>query len=133
MRYPIILHTDNHQDFGVTVPDFPGCFSAGNSIAQAIENASEAIMAHSEDMVADGELIPAPSESVDMADFFPDEGVALLAYVDVDLERVLGPAKRINITVRPSILQAIDRRAKARGMNRSEYLAYAGTHFEEPE
>ena len=133
MRYPIILHTDNHQDFGVTVPDFPGCFSAGNSIAQAIENASEAIMAHSEDMVADGELIPAPSESVDMADFFPDEGVALLAYVDVDLERVLGPAKRINITLRPSILQAIDRRAKARGMNRSEYLAYAGTHFEEPE
>jgi predicted RNase H-like HicB family nuclease len=133
MRYPVILHTDNHQDFGVTVPDLPGCFSAGNSIAQAIENAHEAILAHSEDMAADGELIPAPSESVDMADFFPDEGVALLAYVDVDLERVLGPAKRINITLRPSILQAIDRRAKARGMNRSEYLAYAGTHFEEPE
>jgi hypothetical protein len=29
------------------------------------------------------------------------------------------------------MLQIIDIRAKARGMNRSEYLAYAGTHFED--
>jgi len=131
MRYPIILHTDNHQDIGVTVPDLPGCFSAGDSIGQAIDNAREAILAHTEDMAADGESIPMPSEIVDMADFYPDEGTALLAYVDVDLEPVLGPAKRINITVRPAVLQIIDIRAKARGMNRSEYLAYAGTHFEE--
>jgi len=131
MRYPIILHTDNHQDFGVTVPDLPGCLSAGDSIEEAIENAREAILVHTEDMAADGESIPLLSAKVDMADFFPDEGTALLAYVDVDLEPVLGPAKRINITVRPAILQIIDIRAKARGMNRSEYLAYAGTHFED--
>jgi predicted RNase H-like HicB family nuclease len=133
MRYPVILHTDNHQDFGVTVPDLPGCFSAGDSIEQAIENACEAILAHAEDMVADGESIPKPSEIVDMADFYPNEGTALLAYVDVDLDRVLGQAKRINITLKPAILRVIDKRAKACGMNRSEYLAYAGTHFEMPE
>ncbi|MFC1719782.1 type II toxin-antitoxin system HicB family antitoxin [Pseudomonadota bacterium] len=133
MRYPIILHTDNHKDFGVTVPDLPGCFSAGDSIEQAIENACEAILAHTKVMAADGESIPEPSEIVDMKKFFPDEGTAFLAYVDVDMERVLSPAKRINITLRPAILRDIDRRAKARGMNRSEYLAYAGTHLEEPE
>jgi predicted RNase H-like HicB family nuclease len=131
MRYPIILHTDDHQDFGVTVPDLPGCFSAGDSIEEAIDNACEAILAHSEGMAEDGESIPLPSKFVDIADFYPDEGTALLAYVDVDLEPVLGPAKRINITIRPVMLQIIDIRAKARGMNRSEYLAYAGTHFEE--
>jgi len=131
MRYPIILHTDNHRDFGVTVPDLPGCFSAGDSIAKAIDNAREAILAHTEVMAEDGESIPLPSEIVDMDDFYPDEGMALLAYVDVDLEPVLGPAKRINITIRPTVLQIIDIRARARGMNRSEYLAYAGTHFQD--
>lgn len=131
MRYPIILHTDDHQQFGVTVPDLPGCFSAGDSIQNAIDSAHEAIMLYVECIAADGNLIPEPSEIVDMSDFYPDEGIALLAYVDVDLEPILGPAKRINITIRPSILQIIDNRAKARGMNRSEYLAYAGSHFEE--
>jgi predicted RNase H-like HicB family nuclease len=131
LRYPIILHTDDHQQFGVTVPDLPGCFSAGESIQAAIDNTNEAILLYVECVVADGEPIPPPSEIVDMSGFYPDEGTALLAYVDVDLEPILGPAKRINITIRPSILQIIDSRAKARGMNRSEYLAYAGTHFEE--
>ena len=131
MRYPIILHTDDHQDFGVTVPDLPGCFSAGDSIEEAIDNAYEAILAHAEVMAEDGESIPLPSEIVNMDDFYPNEGTALLAYVDIDLEPVLGPAKRINITIRPALLQVIDIRAKARGMNRSEYLAFAGTHFQD--
>ena len=131
LRYPIILHTDDHRDFGVTVPDLPGCFSAGNSVNQAIDNAREAILLHCEVLAGDGEAVPLPSEFVDMADFYPEEGTALLAYVDVDLEPVLGPAKRINITIRPAILRVIDIRARARGMSRSEYLAYAGTHFKD--
>ena len=131
MRYPIILHTDNQKDFCVTVPDLPGCFSAGDSIEEAIDNAREAILVHTEVMADDGESIPLPSEIVNMDDFYPDVGTAVLAYVDVDMEPILGPAKRINITVRPAILQVIDIRAKARGMNRSEYLAYAGTHLKD--
>jgi len=131
MRYPIIMHTENHRVFGVTVPDLLGCFSVGDSIEEAIDNAHEAIMLYIEDMAADGESIPLPTQIVDMTDFYPDEGTALLAYVDVDLEPVLGPAKRINITIRPAMLQVIDIRAKARGMNRSEYLAFAGTHFQD--
>ncbi len=133
MRYPIILHTDDHQQFGVIVPDLPGCYSAGDTIQHAIDNSHEAILLYVESILAEGQPIPTPSEIVDMSEFYPEEGTALLAYVDVDLEPILGPAKRINITIRPTILQIIDMRAKARGMNRSEYLAYAGTHFESPE
>lgn len=117
--------------FGVTVPDLPGCFSAGNSIDDAIEKAREAILLHAEVMLEDGESIPLPSKFVNISDFYPDEGTALLAFVDVDLEPLLGPAKRINITIRPALLQVIDIRARSRGMSRSEYLAYAGTRFEE--
>jgi predicted RNase H-like HicB family nuclease len=131
MKYPIVLHTDNGQDFGVTVPDLPGCFSAGSSVEEAIENAQEAILCHAEGMILDNETVPQPSEIIDLTNFNPDVGTALIAYVDVDIEAIKGPAKRINITVRRANLEVIDIRAKARGMNRSEYLAYAGTHFEE--
>lgn len=130
-RYPLVLHTDDGRSFGVTVPDLPGCFSAGASLKEAIENAAEAILCHAQGLVDDGEPVPEPSDHVDLEDFFPREGTALLAYVDVDIEDVLGPARRINITLRPATLRIIDLRAKARGMNRSQYLAYAGTHFEE--
>lgn len=129
MKYPIILHTDNGQDFGVTVPDLPGCFSAGGSVEEAIDNAREAILCHAEGMILDNETVPLPAEIVDLSNFNPEVGTALIAFVDVDLEAIRGPAKRINITVRQANLEIIDIRARARGMNRSEYLAYAGTHL----
>ena len=28
--YPVIIHKDRKSAFGVTVPDLPGCFSAGD-------------------------------------------------------------------------------------------------------
>jgi len=133
MRYPIIIHTDDRKQFGVTVPDLPGCFSQGNSVAEAVDNAREAILFHADGLASEKQLIPPPSEIVDLSDFHWEIGEALLAYADVDTEAILGPAKRINITIKEASLKVIDMRAKARGMNRSEYLAYAGTHFEEPD
>lgn len=31
MRYLVVIHKDKDSDYGVTVPDLPGCFSAGDS------------------------------------------------------------------------------------------------------
>ena len=76
------------------------------------------------------QTIPLPSEIVDLGEFHGDIGTALIAYADVDLEAMTGPSRRINITIKEASLQIIDIRARARGMNRSQYLAYAGTHFE---
>lgn len=130
MRYPIILHTDDNKQFGVTVPDLPGCFSQGNSVENAIDNAREAILFHAKGLVSEKQSVPLPSEIVDLADFHEDVGTVLIAYADVCIEPLFGPARRINITIKEANLQIIDIRAKARGMNRSEYLAYTGTHFE---
>jgi predicted RNase H-like HicB family nuclease len=131
MRYPIILHTDDHRQFGVTVPDLPGCFSLGRSIEDAINNAREAILLHAETLVSEKRSVPPPSQIVDLSDFHGEVGTSFLAYADVDIDSILGPARRINITIKEANLQVIDIRARARGMNRSEYLAYAGTHFED--
>ena len=43
MKYPIAIEPGaaDHA-FGVVVPDLPGCFSAGDTLDEAIDNAREA-------------------------------------------------------------------------------------------
>ena len=47
MRYPVVIHKDPDSDYGITVPDVPGCFSAGETIDEALNGAAEAIECHS--------------------------------------------------------------------------------------
>ncbi|MDR9425844.1 MAG: type II toxin-antitoxin system HicB family antitoxin [Marinobacter sp.] len=58
MRYSVALHTDDGKCFGATAPDIPGCFSAGASEDEALENVREAILGHLELLVEDGEEVP---------------------------------------------------------------------------
>ena len=62
MNYPIAIHKDPDSDYGVTVPDLPGCFSAGTTIDEAMAMAKEAIELHLESMMDDGESVPQPSD-----------------------------------------------------------------------
>ena len=61
MRYPIAIQKDEDSCYGVTVPDIPGCFSAGESLDEAIKNAHEAISAHLEILAEDNHLAPKSS------------------------------------------------------------------------
>ena len=49
----------------MSVPDLPGCFSAGDSLDDAIESAHDAIACHLEGLLMDGETVPerAPLET----------------------------------------------------------------------
>ena len=60
MRFPIVIHKDRDSDYGVTVPDLPGCFSAGTTTDEALTNAMEAIECHIEGLMIDGEPVPTP-------------------------------------------------------------------------
>ena len=40
--------------WGVAVPDVPGCFSAGDTMEEAMENARQAIEQHVEVLIEDG-------------------------------------------------------------------------------
>src|ERR1700680_4206050 len=46
--------------YGVTVPDLPGCTSAGSTTDEALRNAIEAVRLWAEDALADGEELPKP-------------------------------------------------------------------------
>lgn len=66
MKYPIYLEKDADSDYGVTVPDLPGCFSAGASMDEAVNNTEEAILTHIEGLLMDDEIIPTPSKIEDL-------------------------------------------------------------------
>ena len=51
---------------GVWLPDLPGCFSAGDTVDEAIENAPEAIALYAEALAKDGRPLPEPRSLVDL-------------------------------------------------------------------
>jgi predicted RNase H-like HicB family nuclease len=61
MHYPIAIETGTDtQAFGVVVPDLPGCFSAGDTLDEAMTNAKEAIELWLEVAIDDGLVVPEP-------------------------------------------------------------------------
>ncbi len=58
--YPAVVERAE-DGFGVVFPDVPGCVSAGDTVAEALANAAEALEAHLERLAAAGEPWPEPS------------------------------------------------------------------------
>ncbi len=68
IKYPITIEPgDQNHAYGVVVPDLPGCFSAGETIDSAYENAKEAITGWIELELDEGHSIPLPSSVQDLA------------------------------------------------------------------
>jgi len=128
MKFPVAVFKDPKSDFGVIVPDLPGCFSAGDSFENAIENAKEAIECHIEGMLKDEETIPSPKK-IDVHQKSPKLKNAVWAMVEIDLSDLSDKAKRVNITISERILVAIDKFAKKQGETRSGFLARAALEF----
>ncbi len=110
--------------YGVVVPDLPGCFSAGDTLEEAFDNAREAIDAHCEILAEDSQHLPAPAAmAVHQAN--PDFVGWVWAMVDVPVESYWGPAEKVNITIPGRTLRRIDEYARAHGQTRSGFLAEA--------
>lgn len=124
MKYPIVLHTDDGQRYGVTVPDLPGCFSAGNTLDEALSSVSEAIDLHLEGLVEDGAEIAQPA-SIASHQVNPDFAGGVWALVDVDTARFDGRAEKINITMPRRVLARVDNYVRDHGLTRSGFLAQA--------
>lgn len=129
MHYPVVLHKDKDSAYGVTVPDIPGCFSAGDTYEEALSNAREAIECHLEGLLIDHEPIPTAKKLDDHLGN-ADYKSGIWALIDVDVSRLSGKAKRVNITLPERILRAIDLYAEKRAIkNRSAFLANAALSY----
>ncbi|WP_435750562.1 type II toxin-antitoxin system HicB family antitoxin [Thauera sp. AutoDN2] len=108
MLYPIAIEPgDDLRAFGVVVPDIPGCFSAGDTLDEAIANAREAIDFHLDGLAEDNAEIPVAS-SFAKHQANPEYAGWIWAVVEVDVTRYLGKAEKINITLPASLIRRID-------------------------
>jgi len=125
MRFVIAIEPgDENHAFGVVVPDLPGCFSAGDTLDEAFENAKEAIDLWCETVIQDGGMVPSGNTlAFHQAD--PEFAGWVWSVVEVPVERYMGPAEKINITIPRMLLSRIDDYAKAHGISRSGFLAQA--------
>lgn len=62
-RYAVVIERAE-DNYGVYVPDLPGCVSVGDTVEEAEANIREAIAGHLEMMQEAGEAIPVPSSIV---------------------------------------------------------------------
>jgi len=129
MLYTVIVHHTGGSAYGVTVPDIPGCFSAGDSMTEALANAVEAIEMNLELLSEQDASVPDASD----ASIYVEEAAktgGFIAVVDVDVTRFLGKAERINITLPARLLRRIDEQVKhsSKYQNRSHFLAVASQH-----
>ena len=128
MRYPVVLHKDINSDYGVTVPDLPGCFSAGETIDEALNEAVEAIECHIEGLLIDGEPVPPPT-SIEAHLDDPDYADGVWALVTVDLSKLSGNSLQVDITVPERLLTLVDQYAAQQGETRSGLLAQATLEY----
>lgn len=128
MNYPIAIHKDAKSDYGVTVPDLPGCFSAGRTLDEALAHAREAIEVHMEALVESGQAVPQPGK-IETHQRSPDYRGATWALVGIDTANLRLNAVRINITVPERVLESIDRYAAEHGRTRSGLLVEAATAY----
>lgn len=125
-NYPVAIELgDDTHSFGVIFPDIEGCFSAGDSIDEALAEAKEALEFHLEGLAEFGDLPPTPGtiEQYRGEDRFQG---CVWALVQIDPTPYMGKSEKINVTLPAHLTARIDKEAARLGAkNRSQFLQLA--------
>jgi predicted RNase H-like HicB family nuclease len=128
MHYAVVVHKDKDSDFGVSVPDLPGCYSAGRTVDEALRMAREAIELHLEGIIEGGGVIPRPT-GIDQVRARSEFADGVWALVAIDTDTLRDNIIRLNITMPERVLDAVDRFAAEHGETRSGLLAQAAVAY----
>lgn len=123
MRYPIAIEAGTAETaFGVVVPDLPGCFSAGDTLDEAISSAEEAAAAWVDAALDAGQVIPRPS-SLEALSRSLDYAGWSFGVITLDPALLDDTSERVNITLPRRVLKRLDSLARSAGESRSGYIA----------
>jgi predicted RNase H-like HicB family nuclease len=123
MRYPIAIEPrTSHSAYGVVIPDLPGCFSAGDTLEEAIAGAEEAGLAWIDAALDSGDPVPPPS-TLEAIRAKPEYASWILSLIMIDPVALDDTVERVNITLPRRILRRLDDEARAAGETRSGYIA----------
>ncbi len=123
MRFPIAIEPrTDRSEYGVVIPDLPGCFSAGDTLEEAIAGAEEAGLAWIDEALDAAEPVPPPS-SLEAIRSKPEYAGWILSLITIDPAALDDTIERINITLPRRVLHRLDDEARAAGETRSGYIA----------
>ena len=120
MRYPIAIEPGPDVTAGgVVVPDLPGCFSAGDTMEEALIQAEEAVTVWIETILDAGQAIPQPSAIDALRAAHPEFEGWLWGLVKIDPAMLDNTLERVNISLPRRVLHRLDARARRAGETRS--------------
>ena len=123
MRYPVLIEDGSETAaFGIAVPDLPGCFSAGDTLDEALDGAKEAVAAWVDAALDAGTPIPTPSRLEDARRLPGYEGWTV-GVIDLDPAVFDDSIERVNITLPKRVLRRLDDLAAARHQSRGAFIA----------
>jgi predicted RNase H-like HicB family nuclease len=123
MRYPVAIEIgDENTAFGVVFPDLPGCFSAGDTLDEALTNAEEAAALWIDTVLDKGGFVPPPS-SLDAVRESGEFDGWTFGVVTIDPALLDDTSERVNITLPKRVLKRLDALASAAGATRSGFIA----------
>jgi len=124
MRYPVVIEPGTESTaHGVVVPDLPGCFSAGDSLEEALVLAKEAIAAWIDAALDAGQDIPQPSPIDLLRRQHKARRTWIWALVEVDPAALDDTVERVNISLPRRVLRRLDILATRHGETRSGFIA----------
>jgi predicted RNase H-like HicB family nuclease len=124
MYYPVAIEPGSDTEaFGVIVPDLPGCFSAGDTLEEAMAMTEEAIVAWIETAIDAGQDIPQPSSVEALRNAHKEWKSWTWALVKVDPAALDDTLERVNISLPRRVLRRLDALAGATGETRSGFIA----------
>jgi predicted RNase H-like HicB family nuclease len=124
MRYPIAIEPGTDVTaWGVVVPDLPGCFSAGDTMEEALIQAEEAVTVWIETILDAGQAIPQPSAIDALRAAHPEFEGWLWGLVKIDPAMLDNTLERVNISLPRRVLHRLDARARKAGETRSGFIA----------
>jgi len=86
MTFLVAIHKDADSSYGVSVPDLPGCITAGDTIDEALTMAKQAIELHLEGMLDDNLEVPNPTDDIERLRNDDDFADAIWGAVKVDID-----------------------------------------------
>lgn len=136
-RYYIAAFVPAGSGYAILVPDLPEVASQGDTVAECMEMAAEAVGNAVEEYAKTRRPLPEPSgmaqartnvaaELAELGETMPEDTIfQFIPAPSVDLTPV-----KISISVPRSALDSIDQKASAHGMTRSGFLVAAAQQYQ---
>ena len=119
--YPAVFHEAEEGGFWINFPDFPGCFSQGETMEEAYEMATDALGLCISDMEKEKSVLPVPTKPTEIKT--ENQEAVIIIEFDLDAYRRKHNSKAVKKTL--TIPEWLNEEAMALGINFSQVLQEA--------